>query len=47
MVEVFKIGEEKPTKHFGEVVFDDGESFRIHSSDRAFSKSEYKYVTKL
>ena len=48
MVEVFrKDGASKEAEDFGEVIFDDGKHFRLHSSDRSFSKSEYKYITKL
>ncbi|WP_339338928.1 MULTISPECIES: hypothetical protein [unclassified Croceitalea] len=48
MVEVFrKDGTSEKAEELGEVIFDDGKYFRLHSSDRVFSKSEYKYTTKL
>nr|WP_288977313.1 hypothetical protein [uncultured Allomuricauda sp.] len=48
MVEVFrKDGTSKEAEDFGEAIFDDGKHFRLHSSECSFSKSEYKYITKL
>ena len=45
MVEVFKIGEKKPTKHLGEIVFNENGYFRLHSSDKMFDEKEYCYKT--
>lgn len=48
MVDVYKKERGDAIKGIqGEVIFEDDDSFRIHSSDVTFSKKEYYYKIKL
>lgn len=46
MVYVYRNDAEKEVAA-GEVVFDDGKRFRVHSSDQVFDKKEYYYIVRL
>jgi len=43
MVSVYKKEKEEEQITFGELVLDDEETFRVHSSSVLFTKAEYQY----